>query len=264
LSENGIRIPSLRDAFLIVFLGFTAALAVQLLGGTKLGKWGLLLGTVVMVLPALLFAFLRPFPFRTTFRWRRTDVRCLAAAGLVGLGMGPAMDELDRLIQRLIPMSPDLLRALESAVRFQTIPEMLILVAAMVVAAPFAEEMLFRGLLQGTLERTGNVNKAVLSTSLLFTAIHFNPWWTVEILITGVFLGVLTWRTNSIFPAIVLHAVNNVLSFILINTDPQRLQWYTFRGHIAPHWIALGILLAVIGFKWTYRVTQEEHEGKNG
>jgi membrane protease YdiL (CAAX protease family) len=241
----------------MVFFGFSLALIFQLFGFSTMGKWNLLVSGAAMVLPAVTFSIVKRFPFRDAFRWKPVDARLLAAGALIGLGMAPVSDELDRLIQKIVPMSPDILRALESLMRFKSMEELAVLTVALAIVAPVGEEMLFRGILQGTLERNGNVNKAVFSTAFIFTAIHFNPWWAVEILITGVFLGVLAWRTQSIFPCIAVHAVNNALSLAMINIPTQELHGYELKGHVAPYWIVLGAVLVYSGFKWTYKVTEE-------
>ncbi len=257
MSPNEARLPSLRDAFLMVFFGFSLALVAQLLGFPFLGKWNLLVSGIMMVIPAVVFYAVKRLPFNEVFRLNPVDVRLLAAGALIGLGMAPVSDELDRLVQKIIPMSPGILKALEDLMRAKSLKEMAILAAALCVVAPLGEEMLFRGVLQGTLERNGNVNKAVFSTALIFTAVHFNPWWTLEILVMGVFLGVIAWKTKSIYPCIAVHAMNNTLSLALLNAPMQKLRWYEFKGHVAPIWIVFGMLLVYLAFIWIYRVADK-------
>jgi membrane protease YdiL (CAAX protease family) len=260
LSPNEARLPSLRDAFLMVFFGFSLALIAQLLGFPFLGKWNLFVSGIMMGVPAVVFCAVKRLPFQDVFRLKPVDLRLLAAGALIGLGMAPASDEMDRLVQKIIPMSPDILKALEDLMRAKSIRELTILAAALCVIAPLGEEMLFRGVLQGTLERNGNVNKAVFSTALIFTAIHFNPWWTMEILVMGVFLGVIAWKTKSIYPCIAVHAVNNTLSLALLNVPMQRLRGYEFKGHVSPVWIVFGVMLVYLAFKWIYRITDKKSE----
>lgn len=260
MKSDSFSPPSLRNVFVVLFFCFSLALVSQLLVPNLLGKGKLLFSGSVMVLPALIFTAIRRLPFQTVFRLRRTDVRILVAGGIIGLGMTPISDELDRLVQKLLPMPIEIFRALESLMQFKTAGDMVMLILALVVVAPVGEEMLFRGLLQGTLERGGDINKAVFSTALIFTFIHFNPWWVVEILVVGVLLGVLAWRSNSILPCIVMHAVTNGLSLAAINSTPQKLDWYEWKGHVAPYWIVSGAVLVYLGFKWVYHSTRKEFQ----
>jgi membrane protease YdiL (CAAX protease family) len=255
---NSDPFPSLRNVFIVLFFCFFLALVSQLISADFLGKGKLLFSGLVLVLPALVFVAVRRFSFQTVFRLRWTDVRILAAGGIIGLGMTPVSDELDRLVQNLIPMPPDIFKALESLMQFKTTGEMILLTLALVVVAPVGEEMLFRGLLQGTLERVADINKAVFSTALIFTFIHFNPWWAMEILIVGVLLSILAWRSNSILPCIVMHAVTNGLSFLVINSGSYKMHWYQWKDHVAPYWILSGALLTYLGFQWVYHLTRKE------
>lgn len=258
LNSDPIPLPTLRNVFVVLFFCFSLALVSQLIEPNFLGKGKLLISGSVLVLPALIFTAIRRFPFQTVFRWRWPDVRVLAAGGIIGLGMAPISDELDRLVQKLLPMPMEIFKALESLMQFKTVGDMLLLILALVVVAPVGEEMLFRGLLQGTIERGADINKAVFSTALIFTFIHFNPWWAVEILIVGILLGVLAWRSNSILPCIVMHAVTNGLSLIVVNSSSLKMLWYEWKGHVAPYWIALGMVLVCLGFKWVYHLTRKE------
>jgi membrane protease YdiL (CAAX protease family) len=118
--------------------------------------------------------------------------------------------------------------------------------------------MLFRGFLQGALERTIDVTRAVLLSSLFFGLVHFNPWWFVEILILGVLFGVLAWKTGSVFPCAVAHGVNNAISLAFANTDPSQFSWYLSGDHVKPAWVLVGLVLVVGGFVLLYRATETQ------
>ncbi len=99
-----------------------------------------------------------------------------------------------------------------------------LVVFAAVVAAPVAEEFLFRRVLQGWLEgslepkepRWGGVTAVALS-SLAFAAAHVGQgmgW--VPLFFFGLVVGYLARQTGSIVPGIILHGLFNAVSVALV------------------------------------------------
>lgn len=75
----------------------------------------------------------------------------------------------------------------------------------------FVEEIFYRGFLQrGLLMRWGPL-RSILTSSLLFAAVHGDPVTAIAIFPFGVWLGIVAWRTNSIRMTFLMHAVVNGL-----------------------------------------------------
>ena len=256
MTENGRPAPTVRDIFLVLAGTFFLLIASELLWMGSTAKSKLLVLEILTLLPVLVFVLMRKYPFRETFRWQRVNGSVLLVSGIIGVGLSIIIDELDTLIQTFIPMPEELYQAMKEFMLFDTVGELVLIIVATVVVASFAEEMLFRGFFQGVLEKMIDVTKAVLVTAFVFAFVHFNPWWFVEILILGVFLGVLVWRSGSIFPSVVVHGVNNVLAVLLINTGSDELGWYRFKGHVSPIWLILGLGCIVFGFRVFYGLTE--------
>lgn len=83
---------------------------------------------------------------------------------------------------------------------------------ALVVAAPFFEEVVFRGLVQGGLRRTMAAEPAVIVSSLLFMSVHDRALWP-QVLCLGALLGIVQERTRSLWAPIVVHVVHNAWTF---------------------------------------------------
>jgi hypothetical protein len=83
------------------------------------------------------------------------------------------------------------------------------------IAAPICEEVLFRGAFQGTLERRGPL-RAIAVSALMFGLIHWNPFNFFGPILFGVGFGFVAWRTGSIYPAILWHALNNSFAVFLL------------------------------------------------
>jgi membrane protease YdiL (CAAX protease family) len=86
------------------------------------------------------------------------------------------------------------------------------------------EELLMRGFLLRQLLRRWSAGPAVLVVALLFAAMHLPAWIAmgglsvgvavsfVVLFVMGLVLGALTWTSGSLWPAIVVHVINNVLA----------------------------------------------------
>lgn len=75
---------------------------------------------------------------------------------------------------------------------------------------PILEEIIFRGLLLKQLERFGAMT-AIIVSSVMFGMMHLNPMQFPGACLIGLVLGYLTVKTHSIYPAIIVHIVNNSL-----------------------------------------------------
>lgn len=96
------------------------------------------------------------------------------------------------------------------------IAERLTLAAAIALAAPVAEETLFRGLLQGVLERKLGPWLAILAAAVPFALLHGVPGPGLIIFFWTLPIGWVAWRTGSIAPGLVIHVLNNLVGVIVI------------------------------------------------
>jgi uncharacterized protein len=84
------------------------------------------------------------------------------------------------------------------------------------VLAPIAEEFFFRGYFFSALRSWKGLWPAAVITGLVFGAIHIGSApvpYLVPLAVFGFVLCLLYWRTGSLYPCIVLHALNNCLAF---------------------------------------------------
>jgi len=89
----------------------------------------------------------------------------------------------------------------------------LILTAGMIT--PICEELFFRGLVQGRLMKGMTSFFSVLIAAIIFSVSHLNLIQSLFVLPVGILCGVLVVQTGSIFSAIWLHMVYNVLNIYL-------------------------------------------------
>lgn len=191
---------------------------------------------------ALLFARLHARAIWRFLRVRRIDVMLLGLA-LVGLvALTPIVQWLGTINQSL-PL-PESLRALEQT-QMELIEKVLsgglgvafnLLMLALVPAV--CEELLFRGYAQRQFERGIGIAGGVLCSGIIFGLYHLRFTQALPLSALGLYLAYLTWRTGSLWPAVLVHFANNAFSILVANyvarqpeLDPQALEtmhvpWY--------------------------------------
>lgn len=93
----------------------------------------------------------------------------------------------------------------------------------LVVLAPVAEEVLFRGYLFGKLRQHAPVWVAILVTSLLFAAVH-GAWNVgIDVFALSIVLCLLRIWLKSIWAPIVLHMLKNGIAFYFLFINPTLL-----------------------------------------
>jgi membrane protease YdiL (CAAX protease family) len=115
-----------------------------------------------------------------------------------------------------IPM-PDTIKVLFEEAFQQNWPTFL----TAVIAAPFAEEWLCRGVILKGLLRHYSPSKAIIWSSLLFGVLHMNPWQAIPAFCLALAMGWIYWRTQSLWPCIFMHAVNNSIAFVMLLLFPD-------------------------------------------
>jgi membrane protease YdiL (CAAX protease family) len=85
------------------------------------------------------------------------------------------------------------------------------LLVAGVVIAPVVEEVFFRGFLFAGLWKKYTWKKAALISSALFALIHIQVTAMIPIFILGYIFAFLYYRSNSVWPGILMHVTTNAL-----------------------------------------------------
>jgi len=259
-----LEYPTHKQALTIIIITmlftFAAGLSAVALGFTKTQ---LFLVEFFTIVPAVIFVIRRKFSLIKVFRLRPVNKIVIIWSILIGLSMTILADEIDRLIQLIFPMPDILLQAIQESLKINSVSDFLIITFSAVFLAAVCEELLFRGFLQTSFESTFDVTKAVMLTALIFAIIHFNPWWTIQLILFGTFLGVLAWKTNSVVPSMIVHFVNNGVALIFSNMGESQYEWYFWNEHVDPVLIGLALIIGIFGFKKLYSYYEVTTNGKD-
>jgi len=93
--------------------------------------------------------------------------------------------------------------------------------ASICIIAPFAEELLFRGVIFAGLAQRLPLWAAASLSGVIFGAAHLDQWGFVPLAVTGIGLALLYDRTRSLWPNIVAHAVFNAFALLIVFFIPK-------------------------------------------
>lgn len=131
----------------------------------------------------------------------------------IPVGFPPVVQRFIDEVKQMMKQMYDMLTAAES------LPEFLFVVLVIAVTPAVCEELLFRGLIQRTLERSSveryGLRAAVLA-GVIFGLYHLNPFTLIPLMALGVYFGFVVYRTQNILPAIVAHFCNNFLACLVL------------------------------------------------
>ncbi len=102
----------------------------------------------------------------------------------------------------------------------QSADEVLVTIFALCVLTPIVEEIFFRGVINALLEPYG-LTVYVFGSAAMFALMHMDITSFCTIFVLGAVMALIRAGTKSIFPSMIFHSVNNLISVIyavLINT----------------------------------------------
>jgi len=206
-------------------------------------------GQAFLIVPVLILLNRKQLSIIESLRLNAISKQVIISTILLSIGAMIIADEINILVDMVIP-APDSFLQLEALLTPENPISMFLLIITIVLLAPIGEELLFRGFLQKYLEIAwGDITKAILLSSLFFAAIHFNPYWLIQIYLLGVLLGYIAWQTQSVVSSIIFHIIINASSLLFTFLGESAESALIWRGHINPIILLLGIYLFWIGLK---------------
>ncbi len=207
--------PGQLTAFALIIMGahlFWQLVAYQLTGETFTPV--ILAAALGVLLPCGVAAWWHGQNLASAFDVRPA-IRHLLIGAVAGLLAWAPAAALAGLSSRLRPPTPEFLAHLAESIPDDTLGTILAM-AAVGVAAPVAEELVFRGLLFRLARDRWGWPRAMVLTALFFGVMHFQPWSLFGVVGLGVLLAVLYQWTGSLVAPMVAHGVHNAVSMALL------------------------------------------------
>ncbi|MEQ8223204.1 MAG: ABC transporter permease subunit/CPBP intramembrane protease [Candidatus Eremiobacterota bacterium] len=239
------RFPSPSEALVLICIIFILFFFL----GSRFKGLGLIGGVYMIQLllifsPCIIFLYFWKYDIKEILRIRRFSIGTILIAILLGLS-GMVVTMQISAIQNIFfpfPSAEKVLGPLLDVLKSKNGVMDFIIKFSMIALLPaLCEETLFRGVLQSTLEKhLKNKFHAIVFTALVFGSFHMSPYRFIPTMIIGLYLGYLAQRSKSIFPGMLVHAINNGLVYIAIYFMPENdpgTKWLLEEGSFLPYYI---------------------------
>ncbi len=227
MSPIGFAVFSLIVVF--VLYQVLGGAALLLFGGQPkadtvgLFRWFTLLGQITgILLPALVLIRLRTPDVPGYLRMKLPSpieivVTVVAVFSLQQVLQGylalqeaiPLPDNVRVIVERIKELFEETYRILVGA---ESVPEFIFVVLIVAVVPALAEEFLFRGIVQRSMEETVGGLRGAMLAGVIFGAFHMNPFSLVPLVALGIFFGYLVYRSQNITLAVAAHFFNNFIA----------------------------------------------------
>jgi membrane protease YdiL (CAAX protease family) len=136
--------------------------------------------------------------------------------------------------------------ALEHVIERASLAPALVVLA---IVPAIAEELLFRGVLARALARRLPVLAAVAISAVVFSAYHLLPAQMVGTFPLALMLGLLAIRSDSVWPGVLAHALNNEIVVLVAHANSGVVTWVFSHptGSLVAAFAALAAAIALTG-----------------
>lgn len=201
---------------------------------------------VYLLAPAYLLSRKYNWSWKEVYRFKKVDRRLKIAAVIGGIGFWLFAGFFSIMVERFLSNQVGNVTAGQEALAagLSSPLQTILFIIGMVILAPFCEEVFFRGFIQRAYSSYSK-KRGWLIVGLLFGALHLSNGISnfSSVIILGLILSYLMYVTDSIWPPILWHGVNNLMALF----GGGLLQKYTATKTVPLNLILLALLGAVIG-----------------
>lgn len=119
-------------------------------------------------------------------------------------------------------------------------------ILTIVIIAPVAEEIFFRGYLLNKLMTKGNIKKAIILSSVLFGIMHFIN--CINAFIIGLCFALIYVKYRNLFLTMIIHSLYN--GMLILYKFLIYINAFTISTQIAPFLLVITMSLVIVGILW--------------
>jgi ABC-2 type transport system permease protein/sodium transport system permease protein len=206
----------------------------------------------------LVVAVLQGVPRGEAFQLKWARLPAVLGAGLLGVSLWPIAHEIFLLNETigLATLSEERIDAARQLLDSWHQVSPFLVLGSLAVAPAVCEELLFRGYLMRALLAATSPRKAILLSAGLFGLFHVlatNVLMTERLLpstFLGLILGWVCWRSRSVLPGMLLHALHNGVLLMMgyYREELVRRGWgIQEQSHIPLDWLAMAAVGLIVG-----------------
>lgn len=219
---------------------------------SKLTSVFLLISSIVTVLIFILIFKIRKRDYKSELQFNKTKKNNLIIAMVLGFsgwlinsGILNILQEVNLFKEQFQTMNDMLSPVMEG--------NLFIIILTVGIVAPFTEEFIFRGVIYKTLNKRISIKWSIIIQGILFGAFHMNLIQGTYAAFLGILFGYLTYKSKSIWPAIIMHITNNIIAtlsgFVLDYVAMNIVGYLTF--------VVLGITGIMISILYIKNINRE-------
>ncbi len=207
-------VPAVTDGIVLFTVGIVSVFYISGIVNMLVTSIEIVLIITQMIIIAfpLLYCYYIKCDFRETFGLRKFDIKYLAMGIPMAVVAFFTISFIQNIMLDLIPSLQTLVDAMEDAIDLGGLLSQIVVIS---VLPAICEEVFFRGFLLKSFKVDKYPVMAIILTSLLFGIFHMNVLQFVTGLLLGLVLGFVTYKSKSIYPAMILHFLNNATAVVI-------------------------------------------------
>ena len=270
-SIESTKVPSVNNAIRLILICALLAFGMLILLAFLFGFMKLKISYYLLCVPAIYFCIYLLFKktskqgylVKTVFRLNLIGLKYILPLIIIGVGLAFTMGQIEHLLRSIIEWAASY--NMQAAGEPKQLTESLtIFFVFSVISVPIIEELVFRGLLLRALENSYGIIKAIFYTSLVFGLVHIFLTNAFAIFITYIGTALVVIKTNSIISGILIHMLNNGMSFTFFRVLHFK-EYSDIFGQNSNHvylqsflMLLLGIFLFTVGYRWLNRLAKSD------
>ncbi len=217
MKQGGV--PSVSDTWFVVAVTVVLMLYAGSILQIKYGIWGVFATQMILLFIPLLVVLYMKKDVRLTYGFARTTLGGCLGAAILSVGLFLVNVALSYVMMELFPQSASRVSDSFSQIMDGGIAINLLVIA---LAPAVCEELLFRGFILHAMKEAYRPWVAIGITAALFGAYHMSVAKFVPTGLLGLALCYAVYRTGSIFPAMLIHFINNAIS-VVASSYPEQI-----------------------------------------
>ncbi|MDE6738097.1 MAG: ABC transporter permease, partial [Lachnospiraceae bacterium] len=218
LKKGGV--PTVSDVWFVVAVTVLLMLYVGSLLQIRFGLAGVFGTQMILLLVPLFLVVYTKRDIRQTYGFARTKAVNFMGGALISVGMVLLNLVITAALMKLFPQSTENMETV-----FSDLFESNVVAAFLVIAVTPAvcEEMLFRGVIMRSMKAKYRVSSAIAITAILFGLYHMSLVKFIPTGFIGLLLCLVAWKADSIYPAMLMHFINNAIS-VIVSYYPEQVE----------------------------------------
>ena len=229
---------------LILLVGFFmnfAAAGVAEIDFNTLARQILISALAVILTPTLLMTALFTYRPRQTLGLRCPPAVALVAAPLLAVLLHPLVRLLGDAVMGLYPVSEQVVKSLDAVDQILLRAPCWQVLLMIAVVPAVCEELAFRGFILSGFRHLGHKWRAIVYTSIFFGLTHSILQQSLVACLVGIVIGYLAVQSNSVFPGMLFHVVNNSLAVLVGRSMVLHNLFARDAGHPLRFWLVAAL-----------------------